>query len=428
MRYQQSIDNCMSAAIGESGLSGEAFTAALAEARPALDRLRSWRETGELPLLALPARRDDLQALAPLAARYRDSFDDVLVLGAGGSSLGGRALCALARTGAGPRMHFLENVDPDGFAATLEGLDLAHTGAIAISKSGGTPETMAQFVACLARFRDGPGEAALARHFTIITEPADNPMRRLAGRFELPVLDHDPGIGGRYAALSLVGLLPAAIAGLDTGAVREGARDVLEAALGDPADSAPAAGAALSVGLARECGVRAPVLMPYVDRLALLARWWRQLWAESLGKGGQGTTPLDALGTVDQHSQLQLWLDGPPDKMFTLIAGPAAGRGDVISTELAGGDPALDWLAGRRLGDLLDASCRATAEALVARGRPVRMIHLEAVDEAALGALMMHFMLETIVAAHMMGVDPFDQPAVEEGKILTRRYMEALKP
>ena len=428
MRYQQSIDNCMSAVIGDSGLSGEAFAAALAEARPALDRLRSWRKSGELPLLALPARRDDLQALAPVAARYAESFDDILVLGTGGSSLGGRALCALARPDAGPGIHFLDNVDPDGFAAMLNGLDLARTGAIVISKSGGTPETMAQFIACLARFRDALGEDALARHVTAITEPADNPMRRLAGRFDIPLLDHDPGIGGRYAALSLVGLLPAAIAGLDPGAVRQGARDALEAALGDPADSAPAAGAALSVGLARDCGVRATVVMPYVDRLALFARWHRQLWAESLGKGGHGTTPLDALGTVDQHSQLQLWLDGPADKMFTLIAGPAAGRGDAISTEFAGGDPALDWLAGRTLGDLLDASCRATAGALVARGRPVRMIRLDGIDEAALGALIMHFMLETIVAAHMMGVDPFDQPAVEEGKVLTRQYMEALKP
>jgi glucose-6-phosphate isomerase len=201
---------------------------------------------------------------------------------------------------------------------------------------------------------------------------------------------------------------------------------VLDSALtaGDPKDSAPALGAAVSVALARARGVAATVFMAYADALRDTALWYRQLWAESLGKAGKGTTPLDAVGTVDQHSQLQLWLDGPADKMFTILTAPSVGQGDRADGDILGEAPELSWLAGRRLGDLLDAHARGTADALAARGRPVRSMRLDAVDEESLGALMMHFMLETIIAAHMLEVNPFDQPAVEEGKVRARRYME----
>ena len=426
MSYKLSIENCLAAAIGAGGLNEAQLDASLEAARGGLDAVRVWHSEGTLPLLALPGRRDDLAALRPVIDRYREHCTDVLVLGTGGSSLGGRALCALARPGPEPRIHFLENVDPWSFEAAFDSLDLARTGVIAISKSGGTSETMTQFAATLSRYREAVAESAITQLFTAITEPADNPLRRLADRFKIPVLDHDPGIGGRFSALSLVGLLPAAIAGVDVRAVRDGAAGVLDSALAAdrPADSAPALGAAISVGLAHESGIAATVLMAYADALAEFTLWFRQLWAESLGKGGQGTTPLNALGTVDQHSQLQLWLDGPADKMFTIIAVDSQGQGDRADPELLGEAPELDWLSGRTLGDLLDAHARGTADALAAAGRPVRLLRLDTVDESSLGALMMHFMLETIVAAHMIGVDAFDQPAVEDGKRRARAYME----
>ena len=148
-----------------------------------------------------------------------------------------------------------------------------------------------------------------------------------------------------------------------------------------------------------------------------------QLWGESLGKQGEGTTPVAALGPVDQHSQLQLYLDGAPQHFITVIRErlrrPRARASRPISPRLAG----ADYLAGHAAGDLVAAQQRAIPEALIAAGRPVRTIDLERLDERALGALMMHFMLETILAAHLFGVDPFDQPAVESGKMLTRRYL-----
>ena len=176
------------------------------------------------------------------------------------------------------------------------------------------------------------------------------------------------------------------------------------------------------MGLLQEREITQSVLFTYEDRLSYFGLWYRQLWAESLGKDGTGTTPIRALGTADHHSQLQLYLGGPRDKMFTFVMPACAGEGPTMDAE-AGGAVGADVLAGRRLGDLLDATARATAETLVRNGRPVRRMVIERVDEAALGALMMHFMLETIIAADLLGVNAFDQPAVEEGKVLAREYM-----
>jgi glucose-6-phosphate isomerase len=163
-------------------------------------------------------------------------------------------------------------------------------------------------------------------------------------------------------------------------------------------------------------------MMAYADRLERFTRWYVQLWAESLGKDGKGTTPVAALGPVDQHSQLQLYIAGPRDKLITVITTSAAGRGPRIAAELAtlAGEPGL---AGKTIGDLAAAEGRATAETLANNGCPVRTFHLAAIDEASLGELLMHFMLETIIAARLLGVDPFDQPAVEEGKVLAKRYL-----
>jgi glucose-6-phosphate isomerase len=207
-------------------------------------------------------------------------------------------------------------------------------------------------------------------------------------------------------------------------ALREGAQNVIDAMLKakNAAEFAPAIGASVVIGLAKERGVRATVMLPYSDRLSRFAAWYVQLWGESLGKQGEGTTPVGALGPVDQHSQLQLYLDGAPQHLITVIRENCEGRGPRIASDLAELAGA-DYLAGHAAGDLVAAQQRAIPEALTNAGRPVRTIDLEVLDERALGSLMMHFMLETILSAHLLGVDPFDQPAVESGKILTRRYL-----
>jgi glucose-6-phosphate isomerase len=429
MPYRQDIAGCLADTVGQRGVTAAELDAMLARAKPALATLTRRRDDGSLPLLGLPARRDDLAALANLADEFRRRFDHVLVLGIGGSSLGGQTLCALADQGFGPRpgaprLHFMENIDPATFTALFAALDPERTGVIAISKSGSTAETLTQLVIVIDWLRQALGKADIGDRLVALTEPRDSPLRRLATRRKLRLLDHDPGIGGRYTVLSNVGLLPAMIAGLDAAALRQGAASVLDATLGatSPREAPPALGAALSIALNERRGIGTSVLMPYVDRLAFFGLWFRQLWAESLGKNGKGTTPIRAMGAIDQHSQLQLYLAGPADKMFTLVTLAVAGAGEPMPPDLID-DRDLTYLAGRSMGDLLDAEQRATATGLIRNGRPTRRFELERLDEQALGALLMHFMLETIIAADLLGVDAFDQPAVEEGKVLARQYL-----
>ena len=421
--YRHFIETCLADRIADVGLGADAFAAALTEAGVVLEGLRNTPKSGDLTLLTLPHKDDDLAALDAIAADYRARFDHVVVLGAGGSSLGGQTVCALAGN-TSPKLHFADNIDPDSFAALTSDCDPAATGYITISKSGATAETLAQTLICIAALRDAVGEEAVGRHMTAIAQPGDSPLRRLAGRFAIPLLDHDPDIAGRYSVLSLVGLLPALIAGLDVRALRRGAAMALDVALGadDAGDCPPAVGAAIAVGLLREHGIAQTLMMPYADALAPFGHWFRQLWAESLGKDGAGTTPQGALGATDQHSQLQLWLSGPRDKMFTLITLERQGAGPLVPVALSG-DHDLAYFEGRTLGDLMAAEQRATAETLAANGCPVRRFHLETLDEISLGALLMHFMVETIITAGLMGVDPFDQPAVDDGKVRARAYL-----
>ena len=424
MYYRHVIDDALDTSVGAKGLSRASLDRAIAELRPALDKIRHWHDSNELPLLKLPARRDDLAALEPHATRFA-GFEHVVIMGSGGSSLSGKTLVALKDQGFGPlsgrpKLWFMDNVDPATFVALIERLPLGRTGFIPISKSGGTPETIAAFLTLTSALEAKAGRSALAANVMVITEATDNPLRRLATAMGCTILKHDPKVGGRFSALSLVGMLPAMIAGLDCAAVREGAASVLDPVLAakDATGIAPAIGAALSVGLARERGVNITVLMPYVDRLNTFAFWYRQIWAESLGKDGNGTTPAVALGTVDQHSQVQLYLGGPADKLFTFLIQDTAGP--VLRP---GSDKALDYLAGRTMGDLLMAEADATAATTVKAGRPTRVMRVAQVDERTIGALMMHFILETIFAAHLWKIDAFDQPAVEDGKVLTRQYL-----
>ena len=431
MFYSHSIDDALDTSVGARGLSRTSLDRAMAELRPALDKIRHWHDSNELPLLKLPARRDDLAALKPHAERFA-RFEHVVVMGSGGSSLSGKTLVALKDQGFGPlkgrpKLWFMDNVDPATFSTLIERLPLGRTGFIAVSKSGGTPETIAAFLTLTGALEAKAGKAALASNVLAITEAADNPLRRLAAAMGCTIIEHDPKIGGRFSALSLVGMLPAMIAGLDCAALREGAASVLDPVLAanDVTGIAPAIGAALSVGLAREKDINITVLMPYVDRLNTFAFWYRQIWAESLGKDGYGTTPAVALGTVDQHSQVQLYLGGPADKLFTFLIQDTAGQGTTLQP---GPDKALDYLAGRTMGDLLQAEADATAATTIKAGRPTRVIRVAEVDERTIGALMMHFILETIFAAHLWNIDAFDQPAVEEGKVLTRQYLAARIP
>jgi glucose-6-phosphate isomerase len=436
MTVVQSIDDAREERIGPHGVAAAAHADALARSAEALAGIRADHADCTLPLLQLPDRTDDLVGIRAAAQRLAAGATDIVFFGIGGSSLGGQTVTQLAGCGVpglgalrdATRLHFMDNLDPDTYAGLLARLPLATTRFVAISKSGGTGETLMQTVAALAAVRAAGLERKTPELFLGITEPAAagrrNGLRDLLGGHGVAMLDHDPGVGGRFSVLTNVGLLPAAVAGLDIAALRRGAGTALAPVLGGkpPAEVPAAVGAALNVALATTKAKPIAVMMAYADRLERFTRWYVQLWAESLGKAGKGTTPIAALGPVDQHSQLQLFVAGPRDKLFTVITAAAAGRGPRLDGGLsaAAGEPGF---AGKTIGDLVAAQGRATAETLARNGCPVRTMKLDRLDEASLGELLMHFMLETIIAAHLLGVDPFDQPAVEEGKVLAKRYL-----
>lgn len=434
----QSIEGCLESRIGAAGLSGAVLDADLAKLEPRLASLREAYAQATLPLLRVPEWRDDIDLARNALHRLTQGARSLVFFGTGGSSLGGQTLAQLGGWGipgddkhgseARPRTRFYDNLDARTLELALSGLDLKTTRFVVISKSGGTPETLVQALAAIEAVRQAGLAERIPELFLAVTEPrADgrsNGLRALCERFGIPVLDHHPNIGGRFSGLTNVGLLPALARGLDVVALREGAHDVVQAMLeaSKPGAFAPALGAAVAIGLAKRRGIRANVMLPYSDRLSRFAAWYVQLWGESLGKQGEGTTPVAALGPVDQHSQLQLYLDGAPQHFITVIRENCVGRGPRVPADLAELAGA-GYLAGHAAGDLVAAQQRAIPDALIAAGRPVRTIDIERLDERALGALMMHFMLETVLAAHLLGVDPFDQPAVESGKILTRRYL-----
>jgi glucose-6-phosphate isomerase len=427
--YTQDLTDCFAGEIGDGGLESAIFDYYVGLSEGALERIRAAYDGGLLPLLDLLQRRDDLAEIKSVAGRFRSSFDDVVVLGTGGSALGGQTLCSLGDTGFGPRpgaprVHFMNNVDPHTFDGLIAGLNWTRTGIIAISKSGSTAETLFQFGVLLQALESQVPVDKISAHVVVITEAAENPVTVIARNIGCTILEHHPGIGGRYSVLSVTGMLPAAIAGLDIARLRAGAVTISEPLLaGVPAaELPPAAGAALSVGLNRSAGTRLSVLMPYCDRFADLGLWFCQLWAESIGKQGEGTTPVRAIGTVDQHSQLQLYLDGPADKMFSLILTETGGQGTSVPSAFSDIE-GLSYLNGCTMGDLLAVAGRSTAETLANNGRPTRVFQVPVVDEVSMGALMMHFMIETMITADLLGVNAFDQPAVEEGKILAREYL-----
>lgn len=421
--YTQDISRTMASISGKNGVAEPVFKRAVERASAMVETLRS----APLPVIQHCLEESDFAVIENTAKQLRSRFNTFVICGMGGSSLSGKMLSALAfnpvtNLSGGVRLLCLDNIDPHSVTLLLSSLDFASTCFLLISKSGGTAETLAHASIFWEEAQKQLGKSA-HEHFTVIAEPRDGSLQRFAAQHSITTLEHSPLIGGRYAALTVVGLLPACLAGLDIRAIRRGAGHVIASMYANPASAAPVQGAALSYVLAEQ-GKNLSVLMPYCDRLATFGQWHRQIWAESLGKKGKGITPAPALGTVDQHSQLQLYLDGPRDKFFTLLLLEQHGKGPVISFPQ---DASLAYLHHHPIGDLFDAHQHATIETFVQRQCPTRVLSCPVLDEETIGSLTMHFILETILTGYLMDVDPFDQPAVEDGKKLAIQRLTGKK-
>ncbi len=409
MLYKQITDHCFNKAAGKNGISGKTYSHALKKAKEAMVDLKK----RNLRFFEVVNEKKDLKEIDSLAKKIRKSYKHVIISGIGGSSLCGKALANLECINKSPHLIFLDNVDPHTIDCLLDSINLEKTFFLTISKSGGTLETLTQFLACLDFVNKKLGKKAVKKQFAVITEPGKNHLRQLANDWDIDVLDHDPKVGGRFSAFTNVGLLPAALAGLDIWQIRKGAKEV--------AENESIIGAALNVCM-MEKGININVIMPYVDRLSSLADLYCQIWSESLGKDGFGSTPVKAMGAVDQHSQLQLYLAGPEDKFFTLIMLNQKNKGKRINSSLIK-NKELSYIKDKTVGDIMQAEQEATYKTLLRHKLPVRTIMLEKLDEKVLGALLMHFYVETMLTGLILNINPFDQPAVEEGKVIARSIL-----
>src|SRR5512138_1167584 len=417
------------------GIDRRALEALAPAAKAAFDGFEARRRAGEVGFADLPRDSAAAEAAVRLAGELAARFENLLVLGIGGSSLGGRAIVSALthplhnllpreRRG-GMRLFFPDNSDPATFEALLGAIDLAETCFATVTKSGGTAETMSQHLAlrerCLARF----GEDGYRARCVLVTDPAKGALRAIATAERLRALSVPPSVGGRYSALSAVGLLPAAAAGVEIASLLEGAA-AMEARCRtgslreNPALLYAAVLHLLDVREARHIHV----LMPYADALREAGDWFVQLWAESLGKKPDvGPTPFRAVGATDQHSSMQLMMEGPHDKVVTLVR-VAQPRADVsiVVPEGYRAHAEIAYLDGHTLGELIDAERRATDAALRRAGRPTVSIELPRLDARAVGELLMLLELATAYAGGLYGVNAFDQPGVEAGK----RYAQGL--
>lgn len=394
-----------------------------------------WRELAFEPMRSL-----HLGAVQEAVSACAGRFDTMVVLGIGGSALGNIALHhALndplhnyleGKARNGPRVFVVDNVDPVLFGGVLDLCErqpggLGRTLFNVISKSGETAETASQFMVIRERLRSVMGDGHRS-HVVAVTDPARGTMRSICDREGYVTMPVPDGVGGRFSVLSPVGLFSAAMTGIDINGLLAGAAEMDGVCSNPELAKNPAAMLAfLLVELGQRKGKTNHALMPYSNSLYSLADWFRQLWAESLGKQRDlqgntvyaGFTPIKALGTTDQHSQVQLYRDGPNDKVIGMIEVERFGRDVQIPRGL--GVPALSYLEGKSMAGLLSAEKRATEYALVESERPNFTITFPEIDAYHVGQFINLWQITTAYAGLLLNIDAYDQPAVELGKQAT---------
>ena len=383
--------------------------------------------------MRLPKTAEYAEASARVAGELRTSgATDFVHVGIGGSALGPMAVHKAlshpyynALSGGdrpGPRMHFAENTDPATLSAILDLADPQGTYVNVVTKSGSTAETMANFLVIRGVLIDALGDFGFQGRTIATTDPEEGFLKQIADRDDLKVLPIPADVGGRFSVLTPVGLLPAAVAGLDIDALLAGASQCVDEVNERGAEHPAVVGAAMHYLMDTARGRNVRVMMTYADALERLAAWFVQLWAESLGKDGKGSTPHGAVGTTDQHSQVQLYMEGPEDKVIEIVEVEDHPRDRTIPEaydDLEG----VGYLGGHSMAELLNVECDATRRALTEAGHPNSTIRLGATNEENLGYLFQALEVQTAIAGSLYGVNAFDQPGVEAGKQITYKRM-----
>jgi glucose-6-phosphate isomerase len=357
---------------------------------------------------------------------------DFIHVGIGGSALGPMAIqkalndpyynALPAEDRRGPRLHFAENTDPNTLAAILDFADATATWVNVVTKSGSTAETMANFLVIRGWLAEALGDFGYQERTIATTDPEEGYLKDIADREDLKLLPIPKDVGGRFSVLTPVGLLPASVTGLDVHALLAGAAQCVDEVNEQGTQHPAVVGAAMHYLMDTTRGRNVRVMMAYADALERLAAWFVQLWAESLGKDGKGSTPHGAVGTTDQHSQIQLYMQGPQDKVVEIVEVENHPRDLEIPRAYEDLD-GVAYLGGHTLAELLNVECDATRKALTEAGRPNSTITLGTVSEENLGYLFQALEVQTAVAGSLYGVNAFDQPGVEAGKQITYKGM-----
>jgi glucose-6-phosphate isomerase len=420
----------MAAVAGENGVAETAITALVPRLQTIQAALQHQRQSGALPFYDLPYQTNEVAKVKTLADAARQECDALVVLGIGGSALGARALSQALLPPFAPKRPALfvaDNIDPASFGALLDNVDLSRTLFNVISKSGETAETMTQFLIVRQLLQEKLGVEAVQKQIIVTTDARSGYLRPLVEREGWRDLIIPDGVGGRFSVFTPVGLFPAAVAGIDIEELLAGAAWADKRCRATDLWQNPAALFAVLQYLSQKPIV---VMMPYADGLAGVSEWFCQLWAESLGKETDrqgctvhtGQTPVRALGTTDQHSQVQLYAEGPNDKVIVFLRVEDAGREFLIPAvypEVEG----LHYLSGAGLGALLRTEQRATEIALAKKGRLSCTLTLPAINAFTLGQVLYLLEAATAVAGELHDINAFDQPGVEEGKRLTYGMM-----
>jgi len=342
-------------------------------------------------------------------SRFRNwlQLDNFVVLGTGGSSLGGQTICAAAKK---KNVQFISNIDSD----TLHDLmsqDLSKTGFLCISKSGETLETIYSLLLIMSRLDN------LKDRVVIVTENKESSLRKIAIENEFMCFEHPMTIGGRYSVFSLVGMIPAMICGWEPKHIRTAGNRVLEDFANAIYRVQEGCGFVLN---SMDDNKSTHVSFVYSDKMQYFGKWLTQLYAESSGKNGKGVTPIVAQGSVDQHSQLQLYMDGQTDKCYTFFFEEQ--KSDTVLSNIKLPEN-FAYLRDMKANTVLKSQYLATSTALKENNNFVRTFEIPELNAEALGALFMHFMLEVAGVCKMLDVNPFNQPAVEKGKIITKKLL-----
>jgi len=425
----------------ENGISSEQFGNLAERTSPLISKLNDERKKGKIPYRDLPFNTKISQKVKELITQIGSGCENLVVLGIGGSALGNIALQTALSSymyntngsqRAGPRLFVFDNVDPPQFVSFLEWLGDGFEKTIfnVISKSGRTSETAAQFMIIHQLLLDRFGPESLREHIVATTDAKQGTLRKIADELNLRCLEVPDGVGGRFSVLSAVGLFSAAMCGIDIDSLLAGARDMDKRVSCEDFYKNPAAiNAAINYYFYNE-GKRISVMMPYSYALKDLADWYRQLWAESLSKKEDlaghevfiGPTPVKALGTTDQHSQVQLYREGPNDKLFTFLQVENFDK-DIKIGPAPDCAPELEFLVDKNLSTLLNSEKTATEYALVESKRPCLTVIFPRVDAYTVGQFIYLFEVTTSIAGALFNVDPYGQPAVELGKEATFALM-----